>query len=105
MAATASPTPLPSTFSSTGLSRRPSSRQTYKPPSRPLLRRGSPLSTVEAGNGNIVSMSRKYSVGDSSDDDVPAPIKFSAVTKALLGEDASALEASPGYGDKDNNDD
>jgi serine/threonine-protein kinase TTK/MPS1 len=41
-------------------------------------------------------------VGDSSDDDVPEPIKFSAVTKALLGEDASALDASPGDVEKGN---
>lgn len=40
-------------------------------------------------------MSRKYSDGDSSDDDVPEPIKFSASVKALLGEDASSLDVSP----------
>ena len=40
-------------------------------------------------------MSRKYTDGDSSDDDVPEPIKFSASVKALLGEDASGLDVSP----------
>jgi serine/threonine-protein kinase TTK/MPS1 len=57
---------------------------------------------VEAAHGGVAPISRQYSVGDSSDDDVPAPIKLSAVTKALLGEDASALDTSPGYGDRDN---
>lgn len=43
--------------------------------------------------------SRKdYSNGDSSDDDVPEPIKFSASVKALLGEEASGLDPSPRNG-------
>lgn len=64
---------------------------------RPQLRRGSPLSSVATVNGAPapVSISRQISIGDSSDDEVPAPIKFSASVKALLGEEVSGLDTSP----------
>lgn len=95
MAATVSPTPLPSSYGN--LYRRPSARQMTRPAApRPLLRRGSPLGNAPAVDLRPpVSRSRELSLGDSSDDDVPAPIKFSASVKALLGEDASGLDTSP----------
>lgn len=53
-------------------------------------------------SGRLFSMGGKepkYSIGaDSSDDDVPAPIKFSASVKALLGEGGSGADASPARG-------
>ncbi|PGH15642.1 TTK protein kinase [Helicocarpus griseus UAMH5409] len=42
---------------------------------------------------------RSFSIGDSSDDDFPEPIKFSASVKALLGEeDGSNVDTSPSRG-------
>ncbi|KAI9886299.1 MAG: hypothetical protein M1823_001908 [Watsoniomyces obsoletus] len=38
---------------------------------------------------------RPFSVGDSSDDELPEPMKFSALTKALLEGEASAIGGSP----------
>lgn len=53
-----------------------------------------------AANGNHVeqpiSRTRRYSDHDSSDDDLPVPMKFSALTNALLNDEASMLgSASP----------
>ncbi|KAK2748338.1 Dual-specificity kinase, spindle pole body (SPB) duplication and spindle checkpoint function [Myotisia sp. PD_48] len=42
---------------------------------------------------HLRKLERMFPSGDSSDDDVPAPIKFSASVKALLGED---VDTSPG---------
>jgi serine/threonine-protein kinase TTK/MPS1 len=90
--ATASPTPLGSSHFSQ-LNRRPSSRQTLRqPPARPHLNRGGPL-PVSAG-GPATADSRQYSLNDSSDDEIPMPMKFSALTKALLNDDASILPPS-----------
>ena len=66
------------------LSRRPGTRQTYK---RPALSRNEPL-PVEAH-------SRHYSLNDSSDDEIPLPMKFSAITRALLNDEASLVGHSP----------
>ncbi|KAI9713334.1 MAG: hypothetical protein M1812_006693 [Candelaria pacifica] len=74
--ATTSPTPLPA--------------MSRNLPSRPNLKRGSPLSSV-ASLGNVL---RPVSIGDSSDDDIPAPMKFSALTKALLNDEPSTIEPS-----------
>ncbi|KAI9740335.1 MAG: Dual-specificity kinase, spindle pole body (SPB) duplication and spindle checkpoint function [Cirrosporium novae-zelandiae] len=100
MAAAASPTPLSSTHGSQyGLARRPSNRSIYsgQSSSRSLPRRGSPLSYATSTNAPA-SVSRQFSIGDSSDDDVPAPMKLSAAAKALLGEEASLFDGDNGDG-------
>lgn len=96
MATIASPTPVATTYSN--LTRRPSSRQlTRNPAIRPNLRRNSPLSSAATINGDskFTAFGTQNLTGDSSDDDVPAPIKFSAAVKALLGEEASSIDTSP----------
>ncbi|KAK2800700.1 hypothetical protein FQN50_008010 [Emmonsiellopsis sp. PD_5] len=78
---------------------RPGSRQLPRTTtSRSLSNRASPNPGVSGLNSGIFPMSRPqtYSMGDSSDDDFPEPIKFSASVKALLGEeDGSNAELSP----------
>ncbi|KAI9809053.1 MAG: hypothetical protein M1825_002342 [Sarcosagium campestre] len=86
--ATISPTPFGSiTYRSNG-------NMAHRQRSRPNLRRGSPLlstSTEERPKSSMFLV-------DSSDDDVPAPMKFSALTKALLNEDRSSADtSSPSY--------
>ncbi|KKZ67042.1 hypothetical protein EMCG_07274 [[Emmonsia] crescens] len=50
-----------------------------------------------------MSRPRSFSIGDSSDDDFPEPIKFSASVKALLGEeDGSNIDTSPRRGSSAN---
>src|SRR5271163_4897543 len=84
--AMASPTPLGSSHFAS-LSRRPSSRQAYRQhPSRPHINRAEPVAIETNG--------RHYSLNDSSDDEIPMPMKFSALTKALLNDDASILPPS-----------
>ncbi|KAI9819467.1 MAG: Dual-specificity kinase, spindle pole body (SPB) duplication and spindle checkpoint function [Pycnora praestabilis] len=104
--AAASPTPMPTSYGS--LSRRPSIRQLPRSQaSRPNLKRGSPLSLVTTVNGvpGPVPVARPISVGDSSDDEIPAPMKFSALTKALLNDEASAIEVSSPVATRENNGD
>lgn len=43
----------------------------------------------------LVSTGRPFSVADSSDDELPEPMKFSALTKALLNEEGSVVDISP----------
>jgi serine/threonine-protein kinase TTK/MPS1 len=102
--ATASPTPMGSSSSSGGLNRRPSvrsmQRQQLQHTSRPNLKRGSPVALPPAHTNTAPAsaLSRQFSVGDSSDDDIPVPMKFSALTKALLNDEASVVEpSSPSY--------
>lgn len=78
---------------------------------RPQLRRNSPLSMFNQSSGFAADapMIQRIDVGDSSDDDeIPQPMKFSALTKALLESEApEELASSPkqdGYrygGEKD----
>ncbi|OBT66423.1 TTK protein kinase [Pseudogymnoascus sp. 23342-1-I1] len=96
--ATASPTPLGSSHFGTQQMRRPSSRQALRQvPARPTFVRRE----AAAINGNPsaeqpMSRTRRYSDHDSSDDDLPVPMKFSALTNALLNDEASMLgSASP----------
>ena len=107
MAATTSPTPLSLSDRKT----RPTSLQSlHHSTTNPRQRQDSPnnalfTSSTRKDNretqraSSLFAMGgreRIYSVGaESSDDDVPAPIKFSASVKALLGEDASGLDTSP----------
>lgn len=89
--ATASPTPMGS--SHFGL-RRPSSRQNFRQPIfRPNMIRNGPIPVT--AQSQPTAHSRQYSLNDSSDDELPMPMKFSALTKALLNDDASILPQSP----------
>ncbi|KFY24830.1 hypothetical protein V491_02000 [Pseudogymnoascus sp. VKM F-3775] len=93
--ATASPTPLGSGHFGNQQMRRPSSRQALRQaPARPsfVRREAAPVT-----NGNPaeqpISRTRRYSDHDSSDDDLPVPMKFSALTNALLNDEASMLDS------------
>ncbi|GAD99474.1 checkpoint protein kinase [Paecilomyces variotii No. 5] len=99
MAMAASPTPVTSTYNSS-LRRRPSSQHMSRSTlSRGLARRTSPsLNHLASGYGSA-SVSRQFSSGDSSDDEVPEP-KFSASVKALLEENDMGLETSPQRNEK-----
>lgn len=100
--ATASPTPLGSSHFGNQQMRRPSSRQALRqvPPARPTFVRREAAAVAVATNGSSAeqpaSRTRRYSDHDSSDDDLPVPMKFSALTNALLNDEASMLgSASP----------
>ncbi|KAE8149969.1 kinase-like domain-containing protein [Aspergillus avenaceus] len=76
-----------------GLHRQPSYRQMRASNSRSGSRRTSPeVQYQSARRSNDLPTSKRYSAGDSSDDEVPEP-KFSASVKALLDEDG--LDISP----------
>ncbi|KAL8670469.1 MAG: hypothetical protein Q9168_004993 [Polycauliona sp. 1 TL-2023] len=91
--AAVSPTPLGTTHD--GFIRRAPSRASMRnQPLRPLLKRSSPLSAMHVANNGPLPQSWKFSVGDSSDDEVPFPLKISAEAKAILGDEASVLERS-----------
>ena len=91
--AAASPTPFAASYGDPA--RRSMSRQNMgKFSSRPNLRRGELLSQ-SANNGPPLPQSWKFSLGDSSDDEIPVPpMKFSAEAKALLEDEASVMESS-----------
>jgi len=97
--AAASPTPLGPGSHFTSLGRRTSARQALRRPSssRPALSRSesNPLSGAAATEASrAASQPQQYStMADSSDDEIPVPMKLSALTKALLG-DGHASEAS-----------
>lgn len=98
--ATASPTPLGSSHFGNQQMRRPSSRQALRqaPPARPTFVRREAAPVAATGNPaeQPASRTRRYSDHDSSDDDLPVPMKFSALTNALLNDEASMLgSASP----------
>ncbi|MCJ1374474.1 Dual-specificity kinase, spindle pole body (SPB) duplication and spindle checkpoint function [Loxospora ochrophaea] len=84
-------------FLDDGFARRPPSRQFSRAqPSRPNLKRGSPLSFVTTANGAPSASMQESSTADSSDDELPVPpMKFSAEAKAILGDEASGIEGSP----------
>lgn len=89
-----SPTPIVASYLDPPV--RPRSRQTLRSqPSRPNLKRNAPLSQKSNVDVSALPQAWKFSIGDSSDDEVPvAPMKFSAEAKALLGEEASVLGGS-----------
>lgn len=88
---TASPTPFALDHSRRTFSRNHARVQ----PTRPHFKRGSPLSSASLTNGDPLPQAWKFSIGDSSDDEVPVPpMKFSAEAKAILGDDASAIGGS-----------
>lgn len=82
---TASPTPM-GTASVAGLVRRTSQRQALR---RPTSR--SQLSHAEPNNKK--SDSQSYAANDSSDDEIPVPMKLSALTKALLNDGPASRRA------------
>ncbi|KAL9130799.1 MAG: hypothetical protein Q9217_001102 [Psora testacea] len=88
--AAASPTRFATRYDD--LSRRPTSRQDMrKPSSRPNLRRGAPLAS--SVNNPPIQQPWSFSMGDSSDDEIPVPpMKFSAEVKSLLGDEVSVME-------------
>ena len=89
-----SATPL--AFNYNGLSRRPLSRTNVRvATSRPTLRHGAPFAPAIPSAEEPLPASWKLSIVDSSDDEVPVPpMKFSAEAKAILGDDASVIEAT-----------
>ncbi len=90
--ATASPTP----FHYNDIPGGPISRQHMRTQaSRPNLKRGAAHVAKPAVNGSALPSSWKFSMGDSSDDEAPPPPpKFSAGTKAFLGDEASIIGTS-----------
>lgn len=91
-----SPTPLASN-QQPGFLRRQVSRNNFRTqPTRPHLKRGSPLSVMSLPTKEPIPTTWKFSAADSSDDEVPVPpMKFSAEAKAILGDEASVIEGSP----------
>ncbi|KAL8734028.1 MAG: hypothetical protein Q9166_001789 [cf. Caloplaca sp. 2 TL-2023] len=89
-----SPTPLGASHD--GYIRRAPSRAAMRnQPLRPALKRSSPLSAMHIANDGPLPQSWKFSMGDSSDDEIPVPpMKFSAEAKAILGDEASIMEHS-----------
>lgn len=66
--------------------------------SRPYIqRRGSPLSVFNPAQGFAADapMMQRIDVGDSSDDEIPPPMKFSALTRALLESEEGFEQSSP----------
>ncbi|EEH19210.2 TTK protein kinase [Paracoccidioides brasiliensis Pb03] len=106
MAATAPPAPLQTALPYGNSFQHPASRLQQLPrstTSRSLSNHASPNTAAAAPTFNTglfpMSRPRSFSIGDSSDDDFPEPIKFSASVKALLGEeDGSNIDASPRTG-------
>lgn len=90
----ASPTPIGASYLDPPI--RPRSRQNLRSQrSRPNLKRNAPLPQKSEANVSALPQAWKFSIGDSSDDEVPvAPMKFSAEAKALLGEEASVSGGS-----------
>ncbi|KAH8820420.1 kinase-like domain-containing protein [Xylogone sp. PMI_703] len=85
--AMASPTPMGSTHFASLSKRQPSKQTLRQAPSRPHFSRAEPAPTA--------SHARSFSLNDSSDDEeIPMPMKFSALTKALLNDDPSVMETS-----------
>lgn len=92
--ATASPTPFGASYNDPP--GRPMSRANFRSQaSRPNLKRGAPLASQSVNNGSAQPPAWKFSIGDSSDDEIPVPpMKFSAGVKALLGDEASTIGGS-----------
>ncbi|KAL8712477.1 MAG: hypothetical protein Q9220_003325 [cf. Caloplaca sp. 1 TL-2023] len=89
-----SPTPL-GTGHDAFIHRAPSRAAMRNPHLRPVLKRSSPLSAMHIANDGPLPQSWKFSMGDSSDDEVLVPpMKFSAEAKAILGDEASVMEGS-----------
>ncbi|KAH0537080.1 hypothetical protein FGG08_006082 [Glutinoglossum americanum] len=91
MTATASPTPA----GPDNLSQRSSTQlATRRQHLHPIPKCNSPVFMASLVEGVPSGSSRKISIGDSSDDDILMPMKFSALTKALLDGEQSVVDAS-----------
>ena len=93
---TASPTPF--ALPSFGNGRVPRQRQPSRNHhARPPQRRHSPLSALSHPDGFSADAPalQRFSIGDSSDDEIPKPMNFSALTKALLEDRPAARGQSP----------
>ncbi|KAK4218791.1 hypothetical protein QBC37DRAFT_368627 [Rhypophila decipiens] len=105
-----SPTPIGAGSHFTSMGRRTSARQALR---RPASRTGGRSESTPAGSSGIAapsasreSQSRSHSMGqsqqqystlhDSSEDEMPAPMKLSALTKALLNNDGHASAGASG---------
>ncbi|KAG9849676.1 kinase-like protein, partial [Aureobasidium melanogenum] len=64
---------------------------------RPYYRHASPLSVFNPAQGFAADapMMQRIDVGDSSDDEIPPPMKFSALTRALLESEEGFDHTSP----------
>lgn len=94
--ATASPTP----FAASSLPNGRTSRHRQAPRghvARQSSRRHSPLSSLGNQDGFSADAPalQRFSIGDSSDDEIPKPMNFSALTKALLEDRPNARATSP----------
>lgn len=82
--AAASPTPLSSYSNGGRISRQPSMRSSLQ------HRRESPISILGHSHGFSANapMMQRIDIGDSSEDEIEAPMKLNPYTRALLGQDA-----------------
>lgn len=95
----ASPTPIGAGSQISSLGRRTSARQALRrPPSRPQLSRSESNPVASSKDGKAAgARSQQYStLNDSSDDEMPVPMKLSALTKALLDDGGAPASASEG---------
>lgn len=101
--AKASPTPfnLPSFANNGRFPRQRAPSRNHAP--RPSQRRHSPLSALSHADGFSADAPalQSFSVGDSSDDEIPKPMNFSALTKALLEDRPSGRALSPPHNLRD----
>ncbi|CAK7267592.1 hypothetical protein SEPCBS57363_002670 [Sporothrix epigloea] len=102
--ATLSPTPAGQGSHMSTVGRRTSARQALRrPPSRSQItavasdsgsKRNSNAASANSAATTTDTQQQYAALHDSSDDEMPIPMKLSALTKALLGDGASAAEAA-----------
>lgn len=95
----ASPTPIGAGSHISSLGRRTSARQALRrPPSRPQLSRSesNPVPSSKEAKGAGAKSQQYSTLNDSSDDEIPVPMKLSALTKALLDDGGAPASASEG---------
>jgi serine/threonine-protein kinase TTK/MPS1 len=98
--AAASPTPMGQGSHFSSLGRRTSARQALRrPTSRPAIGRSGLNAIPDGGDNGVRAQSERRSAAhESSDDEIPVPMKLSALTKAILnggaGSEGSSLAPS-----------
>ncbi|PHH49678.1 Serine/threonine-protein kinase MPS1 [Ceratocystis fimbriata CBS 114723] len=94
-----SESPAPIAASQQSISRRMSQRQALRrPPSRSAMSRSesNSLAASSAAASEKQPSNHRYSIhNDSSDDEIPVPMKLSALTKALLNDDVPESSSKP----------